>query len=94
MPNYGDIAYWNKRYKEQAGTTYDWLLNYEHFREMIKQYVLNPKLSQMLREIQQKHEKLAKLAELEKAKPQPKTSTNILLTVKVEETKQEELKEP
>ncbi len=24
MPNYGDPTYWNKRYKEQEGTTFDW----------------------------------------------------------------------
>jgi hypothetical protein len=24
MPNYGDPKYWNKRYKEQAKTMFDW----------------------------------------------------------------------
>ena len=24
MPNYGDQKYWEERYKEQEGTTYDW----------------------------------------------------------------------
>jgi hypothetical protein len=50
MPNYGEIDYWNKRYKEQSGTTFDWLLNYEHFRHVIKQYVLKEKLEQLLNE--------------------------------------------
>ena len=24
MPNYGDQKYWEERYKEPEGTTYDW----------------------------------------------------------------------
>jgi hypothetical protein len=24
MPNYGDPAYWDQRYREQEGTTFDW----------------------------------------------------------------------
>jgi len=56
MPNYGDIAYWNKRYKDQAGTTYDWLLNYEHFREIIKQHLLAKKYAIMLNEFSAKRD--------------------------------------
>jgi transcription initiation factor IIE alpha subunit len=69
MPNYGDIAYWNKRYKEQAGTTYDWLLNYEHFRDIIKQYVLKPKLEKKLEDLEKKHKKLSDQADVQKITP-------------------------
>jgi hypothetical protein len=71
MPNYGEIAYWNKRYKEQAGTTYDWLLNYEHFRDIVKNALLRPKLEAFLKEIQKKHKMLAQEREILMAGTQP-----------------------
>jgi hypothetical protein len=56
MPNYGDPMYWNKRYKEQAGTTYDWLLNYEHFRPQVKK-VMQKHLNLLLVDLRVKKEK-------------------------------------
>ena len=54
------MAYWNKRYKEQAGTTYDWLLNYEHFREVVKKQLLAKKYAIMLHELMQKRDEYEK----------------------------------
>lgn len=28
MPNYGDVTYWNQRYKNSPGETFDWLEDY------------------------------------------------------------------
>ena len=35
MPNYGDIAYWEQRYKNSEYTTFDWLENYPTLKEII-----------------------------------------------------------
>ena len=35
MPNYGDIAYWEQRYKDSEYTTFDWLENYPTLKEII-----------------------------------------------------------
>ena len=39
MPNYGDPGYWDQRYKEQEGTTFDWLEDFESIRPLIEQVV-------------------------------------------------------
>ena len=36
MPNYGDPEYWEKRYEEQEGRTFDWLEDYEALKDMIE----------------------------------------------------------
>jgi ubiquinone/menaquinone biosynthesis C-methylase UbiE len=36
MPNYGDPDYWEKRYEEQKGKTFDWLEDYESLKSIIK----------------------------------------------------------
>ena len=35
MPNYGDKKYWERRYDEQNGTTFDWLEDYESIKPII-----------------------------------------------------------
>ena len=35
MPNYGDKNYWEVRYEEQSGTTFDWLEDYESVKPII-----------------------------------------------------------
>ena len=35
MPNYGDITYWEERYKNSEYTTFDWLENYPTLKEII-----------------------------------------------------------
>ena len=35
MPNYGDQKYWEDRYEEQNGTTFDWLEDYESVKPII-----------------------------------------------------------
>ena len=35
MPNYGDITYWEQRYKNSEYTTFDWLENYPTLKEII-----------------------------------------------------------
>lgn len=35
MPNYGDITYWEERYKNTEDTTFDWLENYSTLKEII-----------------------------------------------------------
>ena len=51
MPNYGAASYWNKRYRDQAGTNFDWLLSYENFRHIVKDSVLKPKLATLLKKL-------------------------------------------
>ena|SRR3990167_4015516 len=34
MPNYGDPKYWEKRYKNQEGTFFDWLENYSSLKPL------------------------------------------------------------
>ena len=36
MPNYGDKNYWEERYEEQSGTTFDWLEDYESIKPIIE----------------------------------------------------------
>ena len=35
MPNYGDPEYWEKRYEEQQGRTFDWLESYASLRPLL-----------------------------------------------------------
>ena len=35
MPNYGDPKYWDKRYKKQMDSYFDWLENYESLRPLM-----------------------------------------------------------
>ena len=35
MPNYEDKKYWEERYDEQSGTTFDWLEDYESIKPII-----------------------------------------------------------
>ena len=37
MPNYGDKTYWEDRYDEQNGTTFDWLEDYESIKPIIEE---------------------------------------------------------
>lgn len=39
MPNYGDPEYWEKRYEEQKGKTFDWLEDYETLSTFMKQLI-------------------------------------------------------
>lgn len=39
--NYGDADYWEKRYEEQQGNTFDWLEDYENLKCVIKE-LINP----------------------------------------------------
>lgn len=36
MPNYGDPKYWEDRYKQQTGVTFDWLENYESLKPLFE----------------------------------------------------------
>jgi hypothetical protein len=38
MPNYGNSNYWDQRYNEQAGTTFDWLEDYSSLKDLIKRF--------------------------------------------------------
>ena len=38
MPNYGDPEYWNKRYKDQANTVFDWLEDYKSLKDILKEF--------------------------------------------------------
>ena len=39
MPNYGDPRYWEKRYTEQDGATFDWLEKYDSIKKLIKDLI-------------------------------------------------------
>ena len=41
MPNYGDPKYWDKRYKDQEDTTFDWLEDWESLKDIISK-LINP----------------------------------------------------
>ena len=48
MPNYGDPQYWEDRYKNQTGKTFDWLEDYETLKSMIYEYKLDKKEAKIL----------------------------------------------
>jgi hypothetical protein len=37
MPNYGDPKYWDDRYRDHEGTTFDWLEDFEAIEPLIYQ---------------------------------------------------------
>ena len=39
MPNYGDPKYWDKRYEENDGSTFDWLEDYTSLKPLLKDYI-------------------------------------------------------
>lgn len=39
MPNYGDIKYWDNRYRFTSGQTYDWLEDYETLKPHISKHL-------------------------------------------------------
>eukprot|EP00344_Euplotes_crassus_P005101 CAMPEP_0196999378 /NCGR_PEP_ID=MMETSP1380-20130617/4579_1 /TAXON_ID=5936 /ORGANISM="Euplotes crassus, Strain CT5" /LENGTH=49 /DNA_ID=CAMNT_0042416291 /DNA_START=30 /DNA_END=179 /DNA_ORIENTATION=+ len=39
MPSYGDPKYWDKRYKDQEDTTFDWLEDWNSLKEILEQVV-------------------------------------------------------
>lgn len=39
MPNYGDPKYWDKRYKENEGTIFDWLEDYHSLKPLFEDYI-------------------------------------------------------
>lgn len=46
MPNYGDPAYWDQRYRDQEGKTFDWLEDFDNLKPYIQKLNLpaNPKV--------------------------------------------------
>ncbi|CAG9325386.1 unnamed protein product [Blepharisma stoltei] len=46
MPNYGDPEYWEKRYAEQEGSTFDWLEDYRSLAPIINE--IAPKTAKIL----------------------------------------------
>ena len=41
MTNYGDIQYWDSRYKSQKGATFDWLQDYDSMKEILEKYSID-----------------------------------------------------
>ncbi len=39
MPNYGDPAYWDKRYEKQEGKTFDWLEDFDSLRQLLEKLI-------------------------------------------------------
>jgi len=35
-PDYSKVEYWNARYKEEKGQTYDWYLTYEQTKKVMQ----------------------------------------------------------
>jgi 2-polyprenyl-3-methyl-5-hydroxy-6-metoxy-1,4-benzoquinol methylase len=48
MPNYGDLKYWEERYKAQQGVTFDWLEDYETLKSLIDDLSLDKEASRTL----------------------------------------------
>ena len=48
MPNYGDPMYWEDRYKNQTGKTFDWLEDYETLKSIIEDFKLEKTSSKIL----------------------------------------------
>ncbi len=48
MPNYGDIKYWEQRYKDTEYTTFDWLENYQTLKEIIYSLNISKKAGKIL----------------------------------------------
>jgi 2-polyprenyl-3-methyl-5-hydroxy-6-metoxy-1,4-benzoquinol methylase len=41
MPNYGDPTYWEDRYKNQTGKTFDWLEDYETLKSIMNDFKIS-----------------------------------------------------
>ena len=41
MPEYGEAAYWNKRYNEDKDNPFDWLFDYCELDEIIRRLIPN-----------------------------------------------------
>ena len=39
MPQYGEHSYWDKRYTQYAGTTFDWLETYSSLKSLLVLYL-------------------------------------------------------
>lgn len=37
MPQYGDPSYWDKRYTDYAGSTFDWLETYASLKSLLSE---------------------------------------------------------
>ena len=48
MPNYGDIKYWEDRYKSAENGTFDWLENYSSLKDIISSLNINKETGQIL----------------------------------------------
>jgi 2-polyprenyl-3-methyl-5-hydroxy-6-metoxy-1,4-benzoquinol methylase len=48
MPNYGDPIYWENRYQNQQGSTFDWLEDYETLKSIISDLGFNKEECQIL----------------------------------------------
>ena len=48
MPNYGDVKYWEDRYKSSENTTFDWLENYSSLKEIITSLNIPKETGQIL----------------------------------------------
>ena len=48
MPNYGDIKYWEDRYKSSENTTFDWLENYSALKDIISSLNIPKETGQIL----------------------------------------------
>ena len=47
-PDYSKLEYWNNRYKEERGKTYDWFLPYESLKDIIKPRLFDDNESEIL----------------------------------------------
>lgn len=43
MPKYGDLKYWEDRYKSLNGSTFDWLEDYETLKDLLKEMINDEK---------------------------------------------------
>lgn len=48
MPNYGDVSYWEERYKNDEYSTFDWLENYSTLKEIISNLNINKETGKIL----------------------------------------------
>jgi 2-polyprenyl-3-methyl-5-hydroxy-6-metoxy-1,4-benzoquinol methylase len=48
MPNYGDPKYWEDRYKNQTGKTFDWLEDYDTLKSIILELNIEKEKSKVL----------------------------------------------
>jgi SAM-dependent methyltransferase len=48
MPNYGDLKYWEDRYKAQQDSTFDWLEDYHTLKPLIEDLNLDKNITRIL----------------------------------------------